>query len=85
VILPEVFHGFPYFLYADVRSTSQYQPVPAITAFIFFPLADPGLEVRSCRNAVLLNPPNNCITMLRNNNNNNQFFILMIICCCCVV
>jgi hypothetical protein len=28
-------------------------------------VANPGLEVKSCRNAVLLNPTNNSTTMLR--------------------
>jgi hypothetical protein len=35
-------------------------------------VANPGLEVRLCRNAVLLNPPNNHITMLKYFNNKND-------------
>jgi hypothetical protein len=45
---------------------------------ILLSVANPGLEVRSCRNVVLLNRRNNRITILRyfnnnsNNNNNNN-------------
>jgi hypothetical protein len=35
---------------------------------------NPGLEARSCGNAVLLNPPNNVTTMLRYFNNNNYYY-----------
>jgi hypothetical protein len=46
------------------------------TALLFFLPANPGLEVRSCGNAILLSPPNIHTTMLRyfnNNNNNNDY------------
>jgi hypothetical protein len=39
-----------------------------VTAFLA--VANPGLEVRSCGNAVLLNPPRNRTTM----NNNNYYY-----------
>jgi hypothetical protein len=35
-------------------------------------VAFPGLEVRSCINAIILNPPNSCTAMLRYNNNSNS-------------
>jgi hypothetical protein len=35
-------------------------------------VANPGLEVRSCGNSVLLNPPSNRSTILRYFNNNDN-------------
>lgn len=42
-----------------------------VSSCVLYAKANPGLEVMSCGNAVLLNPPNNCITMPRYFNNNN--------------